>query len=141
MRILVTGVTGFVGGHLAEALLDAGDGEVHGLARRAEWPTELAHLRDRIRLRAADLTDTSAVAAALHDIRPDQIYHLAGFAHNGQSFREPDAAWAGNLTATRSLYDAVARGGETVRIVYVSSGMVYGAVDDPDRPCDESTPL
>src|SRR4051794_4399916 len=141
MRILVTGVTGFVGGHLAEALLAAGDGEVHGVALRAAWPGELAHLSDSVRLHAADLTDASAVEAVLRDARPDQLYHLAGFAHNGRSFREPDAAWAGNLAATLTLYDAVARWGGAVRILYVSSGMVYGAVDDPARPCDESMAL
>src|SRR5439155_15456187 len=101
----------------------------------------LAHLSDRVQLYAADLTDAGAAESVLRDARPDRLYHLAGFAHNGLSFREPDAAWAGNLTATRTLYDAVARGGGRVRILYVSSGMVYGAVDDPARPCDETTPL
>src|SRR5437016_1429371 len=118
MRILVTGVTGFVGGHLVEALLAAGGGEVHGVALRAAWPAELTHLAGRVRLHAADLTDPEAVEAVLREAGPDQLYHLAGFAHNGQSFREPDAAWAGNLTATRTLYDAVARRGCRVRVLY-----------------------
>jgi GDP-4-dehydro-6-deoxy-D-mannose reductase len=141
MRILVTGVTGFVGGHLAEALLAAGGAEVHGLARRAAWPAELSRLAGPVRLHAADLTDGQAVEAVLHAVQPGRLYHLAGFAHNGHSFQEPDAAWAGNLTATRALYGAVARWGGAVRILHVSSGLVYGAVDDPQRPCDESTPL
>src|SRR5688572_22386443 len=98
MRILVTGVTGFVGGHLAEALLAAGGAEVFGLDRRGAWPTELSHLAGPVRLHATDLTDPSAVEPVLRQVRPDQIYHLAGYASNGQSFREPDAAWAGNLT-------------------------------------------
>jgi GDP-4-dehydro-6-deoxy-D-mannose reductase len=140
MRTLVTGVTGFVGGHLAEALLAAGD-EVHGLARRPHWPAELAHLAGCVRLYAADLADATAVEAVLRDARPEHLYHLAGYASNGQSFGEPEAAWAGNLAATRALLDAVARWGGSVRILSVSSGMVYGAVDDPQRPCDESTPL
>src|SRR5438094_224702 len=108
MRILVTGATGFVGGHLTELLLDVGGPEVHGVARRAAWPPEPAHLADPLPLHAAHLTDRARVENVLRDVRPEQIYHLAGYAQTGQSFREPDAAWAGNLGATRTLFDAVA---------------------------------
>ncbi len=141
MRILVTGVTGFVGGHLAEGLLADAGAEVHGLGRHADWPPALAHLAGRVRLHAADLADASRVEAVLRDVRPERVYHLAGYASNGQSFREPDAAWAGNLAASRGLYDAVARWGGAPRILHVSSGLVYGAVDDPERPLDEAAPL
>jgi GDP-4-dehydro-6-deoxy-D-mannose reductase len=141
MRILVTGVTGFVGGHLAELLLDSGGAEAHGVSRRAAWPPELSHLADRVRLHAVDLTDRTRVEAVLRDVRPEQIYHLAGYAQTGQSFREPHAAWAGNLMATRALFDAVAAWGGSPRIVAVTSGMIYGANERPDIPCDESAPL
>jgi GDP-4-dehydro-6-deoxy-D-mannose reductase len=141
MRILVTGVTGFVGGHLAEALLAAGGGEVHGLARRAAWPTTLAHLARDIRLSAADLTDGRAVETVLRAARPDHVYHLAGFADPGASLRDPAAAWAGNLAAARTLYDAVARWGGSPRVLYVSSGHVYGAADESGRPVGEAAPL
>jgi len=141
MRILITGATGFVGGHLAELLLAAGGGEVHAVARSANWPTELAHLADRVRLHAVDLTDRSRVEVVLRDVRPEQIYHLAGYAKSGPSIREPDAAWAGNLTATRALFDAVAAWAGSPRILAVTSGMIYGANERADVPCDESAPL
>jgi GDP-4-dehydro-6-deoxy-D-mannose reductase len=141
MRILVTGVTGFVGGHLAEALLAAGDTEVHGLARQATWPTALAHLARDVRLHSADLTDGSAVESVLRAARPDHIYHLAGFADPGASLHDPAAAWTGNLTATRTLYDAIARWGGSPRVLYVSSGHVYGAADESGRPVGETAPL
>lgn len=141
MRILVTGATGFVCGHLTELLLATGGAEVHGVARRAAWPAELAHLSDRVRLHAIDLTDQSRIEPVLHDVRPEQIYHLAGYAHTGQSFREPDAAWAGNVGATRALFDAVAAWGGSPRVVAVTSGMIYGGNERPDAPCDESAPL
>src|SRR5262245_9414707 len=110
MRILVTGVTGFAGGHLAEALLARG-AEVVGAARRAEWPAAWAHLAGRVGLRACELCDGPGVEALLRDIRPDAVCHLAGYAHVGRSFQEPEAAWAGNLTATLTLYEAVRRWG------------------------------
>src|SRR5581483_2633868 len=117
MRTLITGATGFSGGHLAECLLAAGD-DVHGLARRTEWPAELAHLSTHVPLHAADLLDAERVEAVLAAVRPDRIAHLAGYADAGASFRHADAAWAGNLTATRTLYGAVARWGSRPRILY-----------------------
>lgn len=141
MRILVTGVTGFVGGHLAEELLAAGGADLHGLARRGTWPPEWRHLAGRVPLHAADLCDAVRIEGVLRAVAPDQVYHLAGYSQTGQSFREPDAAWAGNLTATRALYDAVVRWGGRPRIVYVSSGLIYSAGKGPGRPVDEDTPL
>jgi GDP-4-dehydro-6-deoxy-D-mannose reductase len=141
MRILVTGVTGFVGGHLAEVLLAAGGAEVYGVALNPSWPDAVAHLDGSVRLFAADLLDTSATERVLRKLRPDHIYHLAGFADAGASFRDTDAAWAGNLGATRSLYDAIARWGGSPRILYVSSGNIYGTSSNAGLPVDEAAPL
>ncbi len=141
MRILVTGVTGFVGGHLVEALLARPGVEIHGLSRRARWPAEWRHLEGRARLWLCDLADRARLLSCLADVRPEQVYHLAGYAHVGKSFDEPEAAWAGNLTATRTLYDAVARWGGRPRLLFVGSGLVYGDPDEPGRAHDERTPL
>jgi GDP-4-dehydro-6-deoxy-D-mannose reductase len=144
MRILVTGATGFVGGHLVELLVAARGAEVHGLARKGAWPAELSHLNGRVQLHAVDLTDRARLQSVLGDLQPEQIYHLAGYAQSGQSFREPEAAWSGNLAATRALFDAIAALAaevNTPRIVAVTSGMIYGANERPDVPCDESAPL
>jgi GDP-4-dehydro-6-deoxy-D-mannose reductase len=134
MRILVTGATGFAGGWLVETLLARG-AEVVGLSRRAVWPPEWGHLTGRAPVRACDLTDAAALEALLREVRPEQIYHLAGYAQVGRSFEEPDAAWSGNLTATRSLYDATGRWGGRPRILFVGSGLVYG--DASNRPQNE----
>src|SRR5262249_34841146 len=82
-----------------------------------------------------------AVEALLRETAPDQIYHLAGFAQPGRSFNEPDAAWAGNLGVTRTLYDAVIRWGRSPRIVFVGSGLIYGNPVTADAMQNEETPL
>jgi GDP-4-dehydro-6-deoxy-D-mannose reductase len=130
MRILVTGITGFAGGHLAEALLVRPGVELHGVSRRARWPGEWHHLEERVRLWSCDLSDRAGLAAPLEEIRPEQIYHLAGYAHVGKSFQEPDAAWHGNTLATRRLYEAIVHWGGRPRILFVGSGLIYG---DPDK--------
>jgi GDP-4-dehydro-6-deoxy-D-mannose reductase len=140
MRTLVTGCTGFVGGHLIEALL-AADGAVVGLSRGGVWPPELAHLEGRAALHACDSTDAAALERLLRDVQPARIYHLAGYANVGRSFQEPRAAWAGNLTATLALYEAIVASGGRPRVLFVSSGQVYGN-PMPDRPLvDEDAPL
>lgn len=137
MRILLTGVTGFAGGYLAEALLARGETELHGLARRPVWPEQGRHLADRVALHACDLADRAAVEALLRQVQPDRIYHLAGFARTGQSYQEPDAAWADNLGASRNLYEAIIRWGGRPRILHVSSGLVYGDSLSPEAGVDE----
>jgi GDP-4-dehydro-6-deoxy-D-mannose reductase len=74
-------------------------------------------------------------------VRPDRVFHLAGYANTGQSLQEVDAAWAGNLTATLSLYEAVHRWGGRPRILAVGSGLIYGDAAGPDRAADEDCPL
>jgi GDP-4-dehydro-6-deoxy-D-mannose reductase len=139
MRILVTGVTGFAGGHLAEALLARGDAVV-GVDRSGAWPEPLGHLAGRVDLRTCDLCDGNALETLLREVRPEQVCHLAGYARTGRSFEEPDAAWDGNLTTTRRLYDALARWGGRPRVLFISSGLIYGSRGDGPPP-DESAPL
>ena len=141
MRILLTGATGFAGGHLAEALLAKPDVELLGVSSGGEWPSALRHLDGRMPLRRCDLTGPEEFQTLLAEWRPEQILHLAGYAHAGRSFREADAAWKGNLDATRRLFDAVGRWGGSPRIVFVGSGLVYGAPHVSSQACDECYPL
>src|SRR5262245_28713859 len=106
MRILVTGVTGFAGSHLAEALLEQQGAELFGVSRRTQWPDALRHLAGRVSLRGCELCDTFATEAVLRQVQPERIYHLAGYTHTGRAFWDSEVVWASNLTATRRLYDA-----------------------------------
>jgi GDP-4-dehydro-6-deoxy-D-mannose reductase len=141
MRILITGITGFVGGHLTEALRAEGGHTVTGLSRQANWSPTWAHLDGAAELHAGDLLDGPAVERLVRDLRPEWVFHLAGYANPGRSFREPDQCWADNLAATRSLYDAIARSGVRPRILFVSTGLVYGDPDGPEQAFDESAAL
>lgn len=141
MRILVTGASGFAGGHLTELLVSTRASDLAGLGRGTSWPEELKHLQGQVPIESCDLTDRSAVEAVVRRCQPDQIFHLAGYAHAGQSFRESDAAWAGNLTATRRLYEAVERWGGRPRILSIGSGLVYGDPCEADHAHDEQCPL
>jgi GDP-4-dehydro-6-deoxy-D-mannose reductase len=142
MRILVTGGTGFAGGHLVDELAGRSAGEIFGLSRRPAGEQPPEHLAGKLaRLYPCDLADRGALEAVVRDARPDRIFHLAGYARVGRSFQEPDAAWDANLAATRNLYEAILRWGGRPRVLFVSSGLIYGDAVDEEGLIGEDRPL
>jgi GDP-4-dehydro-6-deoxy-D-mannose reductase len=139
MRILITGVTGFAGSYLAEALLADGV-ELHGTSATADAALP-SSLKDRVTIHVGDLTEPAHLSSLLHSTNPEQIYHLAGYASAGQSFQEPEAAWLGNATLSERLFEAVLNWGGAPRILHVSSALIYAPADPPDRPLNESAPI
>jgi GDP-4-dehydro-6-deoxy-D-mannose reductase len=140
MRILITGITGFVGGHLVEALVP-GNHALFGFGRQGVWPPSLSYLAEKAQLIQGELADVPCVDRVLKETRPDWLIHLAGYANPGRSYQESERCWHDNLTATRVLYDALARSEFRPRILYVSTGLIYGEPDEPDGACDEHTSL
>jgi GDP-4-dehydro-6-deoxy-D-mannose reductase len=141
MRILITGITGFIGGHLVEHLSAAGGHALFGVSRDAGWPAPLSHLARHAKLVAAELTDVARVEEVIREAQPEWVFHLAGYANTGGSFRDPERAWSDNLHATRALYEGIARSGLSPRVLFVSTGLIYGEPDRPDQPCDEFNTL
>ncbi|MCS7020498.1 MAG: GDP-mannose 4,6-dehydratase [Gemmataceae bacterium] len=138
MRILVTGATGFVGGHLLERL--AGEQhQLYGLSRRGRWPSELTHLANHVSLLQAELADLPRLEAVLSQVRPEWLIHLAGYANPARSYADTDQCWQDNLHGTRMLYEAIVRTGLRPRILFVSTGLIYGEPDEPGGSCDERT--
>lgn len=141
MRALVTGVSGFVGGHLAEHLLDRGD-QVVGLSRTGTWPKETAHLGRSVRLEACDLTDAGEeLADWVAKKRPEAIYHLAAQANPQASVADPRGTWALNLGGALNLLEAVRLSKVEARVVLVGSGVSYGNPSPENLPVSESCPL
>lgn len=141
MTTLITGATGFVGGHLLEHLLAAGESNLIATNRSAVWPTGLAPLAPSIRLIACDLSHAAAVSELLQTIRPDRIYHLAGFADNRASYTQPEECWKQNVGISLYLFEAAAKIVPHARIVTVSTGLIYGEPDGPNQAYDEASPL
>src|SRR5262249_26108583 len=89
----------------------------------------------------ADLEDPAATEAVLRSVKPGWVFHLAGFADAGKSYFEPANAWAGNLSASLGLYQAIDGCGLRPRILHVSSGLVYGDARPGEPPPTEESPL
>ncbi|HWQ12480.1 MAG TPA: GDP-mannose 4,6-dehydratase [Roseiflexaceae bacterium] len=139
MRVLITGINGFVGGHLAERLLASGRWEVWGLARQPALV--LPHLAGRVRYVAADLTVQDQVVSALESAHPEVIFHLAGQSNVPRSFADPAGTLAANLTAQVFLFQAILRLRQDPLVLVAASNEIYGAVRPADLPLDEETPL
>lgn len=133
MNVLVTGATGFTGGHLARALKQAGH-QVVALARPSSSSAWTKLQADGIEVRSGDLRDAEAVARAA--VGAEVVYHVAAtYRQAGQS---SDAYRAVNVDGTRHVLEgARAAGGR--RVVHCSTGGVHGHITSP--PADEDAPL
>jgi len=142
MRVLVTGVSGFVGGHLAEHLIGAGD-LVVGLSASGRWPDALAHLGRHVRVERCDLAEVAE--ADLADLiarkQPEVVYHLAAQANPQASVADPRGTWALNLGGALNLLEAVKASGLRPRVVLVGSGVCYGNPAPEHMPVAEDCPL
>jgi GDP-4-dehydro-6-deoxy-D-mannose reductase len=139
MRALITGINGFVGGHLAEHLLAETNWQVFGTAR--EPTLQLPALRERVQATQADLRDASAVHELIREVQPDVVFHLAAQAHLPTSFRDPAGTLTTNILMQLHLFEAIRAAAIDPVIVVVCTGEEYGAVQPDEQPVNENTPL
>jgi GDP-4-dehydro-6-deoxy-D-mannose reductase len=130
---LVTGAAGFVGGYLLERL--AGWGPLVGWHRPGSpVPRDSPHTT----WMAVDITDRAAVFGAIEDSRPARVYHLAGAANVGESWRTSGQHLRANALGTHHLLNAVRLTARPCRVLVVSSALIYRP---SDAPLDEGAAL
>lgn len=125
MRALITGGLGFVGRHLGDHLTACGD-EVVALDRHGDP--------------AIDILDAEGTAAVIAETSPDAVYHLAGWADVGGSWRDPRAVLRVNAEGTLNVLEGCRAAG-VERVLSVASADVYGVVTEAELPLDEGAPL
>ncbi|HEY2157226.1 MAG TPA: GDP-mannose 4,6-dehydratase [Isosphaeraceae bacterium] len=141
MRALVTGISGFVGGHLADHLTGMGD-LVVGISASGRWKDREAANR-AARIEPFDLAsgDDAALAELIARKQPEAIYHLAAQANPQASVSDPRGTWALNLGGTLTLLEAVKASGLKPRVVLVGTGVCYGNPPPEFLPVTEACPL
>lgn len=140
MRALITGITGFVGSHLAEFLLSKKE-EVYGTYRWRSPMDNIRHILDKVHLVQCDLTDLNSCIQAVQKIKPSVIYHLAAQSYVPASFHSPRATIEANIIGTLYLLEAV-RINKLDPIIHIcSSSEVYGQVKEEELPITETTPF
>ncbi len=133
MRVLVTGVGGFLGHHLAGRLLDRGHAVIG-----TTWGTS-ADL-SRVELHEVDLLDAAGLGEIVRQAAPEAIIHLAGLSHVGESWQRPADYFQVNVLGTENVLDAAARL-VGCRVLLASSAEVYGLVPEDRQPIAETEPV
>lgn len=143
MNVLITGMTGFVGSHLADYILaNHPDVSIYGLAR---WRSPLDNLKhipdDKIKLHYGDLTDLGSLIRIMGDIKPNVIFHLAAQSFVPTSFNAPVDTLQTNIIGTTCLLEAI-RITKIDPVIHIcSSSEVYGQVKENEVPINENCPL
>jgi GDP-4-dehydro-6-deoxy-D-mannose reductase len=140
MRVLITGITGFVGSHLAEYALAQG-AEVVGTVRTRSRYDHVEDIRRHVRLVETELRDASSVNTLVADVRPDWIFHLAAQSFVQASFNAPAETFTNNVVCQVNLLEAVRAEGLAPRFLVVGSSEEYGLVLEHETPIREDQPL
>jgi len=142
LRVLITGITGFAGSHLAEYCLARGDVEVFGTARWRSRMDNVEDIVDDVTLMDCDLKDSVAVRHCLAEIRPDYIFHLAAQSFVPTSWKAPVETVCTNMVGEINLFEAMRELGlEKTRIQLAGSSEEYGMVYENEVPIKETNPL
>ena len=139
MRALITGISGFVGSHLAEYLLAHTDWQIAGTVYGRH--DNIAHLRDRLTLYPAELSRLEVVRFIVEETRPDYIFHLAAQPISALSRLDPWFTLENNIRAQLNVLEAVVQLKLPSRVLVVGSAEEYGKITPEDLPVDEETPL
>ncbi len=138
MRVLITGIAGFAGSHLAELALQEG-AEVAGTVLPGAHVDNLARTLDAIRTVPCDLTEPGAAGRVLAAVRPDRIFHLAGVSVVGTSWARRAEVLRDNLDGTFQLFEGLRA--TPAPCLLVSSAELYGAVPESLQPISETQPV
>ncbi len=142
MRVLITGITGFAGSHLADYILsEHKDAEVFGFVRWRSRRDNIHHILDRIHLYEADLKDIVSLKKALSQIKPDRIFHLAAQSFVPTSWKCPSETFSINAIGEINLFEAVLGLGMKPRIQIAGSSEEYGLVHPDEVPMTEDNHL
>jgi GDP-D-mannose dehydratase len=140
VRVLITGITGFVGSHMAEYALAQG-AEVFGSSRWRSKTDNIEHLRSRIVLIECDLRDMSSVRALVEIVNPSHVIHLAAQSFVGSSWQAPAETLSTNIISQVNLLEAIRALKLSPRFLTVGSSEEYGLVHEDELPIRETNPL
>jgi len=142
-KAFITGITGMVGSHMLDFLIEHTEWEVHGLIR---WRSPLdnikphlhrANIGDRFFLHYGDLNDPLSIDKAVDNIKPDYVFHLAAQSFPRVSFDAPIDTYNTNINGTQHLLDAIKKFAPSAVVHVCSSSEVFGRVPKEFVPIDE----
>jgi len=145
-KVLITGIGGFVGSHLADYILtEFPNVQVLGLVRWWEPKENIKHILDKIKLCYGDLVDMPSLETILREEKPDVIFHLAAQSYVDFSFLAPITTLETNVIGTANLLETIKKlkfSSDYDPIIQIaSSSECYGQVKENEIPIKESNPF
>jgi GDP-4-dehydro-6-deoxy-D-mannose reductase len=141
MRVLITGITGFAGSHLADHCLELGGLDVYGIVRWRSRTENTDHLEGKIKLLECDLRDATSTRDVIEEIHPDRIFHLAAQSFVPTSWRAPTESLITNVIGQLNVFEAMRKINLKARIQIACSSEEYGMIYDNELPVTEDQPL
>ncbi|MGA7160771.1 MAG: GDP-mannose 4,6-dehydratase [Bacteroidota bacterium] len=126
MKVLITGIGGFAGSHLADYIFSTTHAEVSGVLRDGEKRDNISSHESKIHLYECDIVDFQSIFTILKEAKPDIIFHLAGQPFVPSSFEHTAETFRVNVIGSINIFEAIKAVGISPRIVVVTSGEVYG---------------
>lgn len=139
-KVLITGITGFAGSHLADLFLKK-EYKVYGTTRPRSKTENIDHIKNKLKLYDADLSDSHSLHTVLSRIKPDYIFHLAAQAFVPTSWSSPANTMEVNAIGSIHLFEAIRRARIDPIIQIASSSEEYGLVYKEETPITEDNPL
>jgi GDP-4-dehydro-6-deoxy-D-mannose reductase len=140
MRVLITGISGFIGSHLTEYICSSLQNiEIYGLVRPRTSLQNLSKVLDKVKLYEGDLKDFISVLNVLAEIRPDRIFHLAGQSAVRSSWNLPAETFSVNVLGTINLLEALRELRLNPRILIAGAGEAYGLAFSDELPMKETS--
>lgn len=142
-RAFITGITGMVGSHLADYLLEHTDWEIYGLCRWRSPLDNISHLlphinkKQRVHLVYGDLRDYLSIHEAVNKVQPDYVFHLAAQSYPKTSFDSPLDTLETNVQGTANVLEALRKNNIQAVTHVCASSEVFGRVPKEKLPIDE----
>ena len=141
-KILITGITGFVGSHMADFVLDLKkkEKEVYGIKRyHLSRLDKVKHFFDKISWFDCDLTDPVATEKVILNLNPDKIFHFAAESFVSPSWDHPNRYMQVNYNGTLNILEALRKSKSRAKILIPGSGEEYGELKQSDMPITKNT--
>ena len=140
-KILITGITGFVGSHMADYIFDnKKDVKIFGIKRyHLSRLDKIQHIYDKINWIDCDITDPISVEKLIRKVNPDKIFHFAAESFVSPSWDHPHRYMSVNYNGTLNILEAMKKIGSKAKILIPGSGEEYGLLDSKDMPITEKT--
>jgi GDP-mannose 4,6-dehydratase len=135
----MTGLTGFMGSHLAEYILKLNQNhEIYGITRWRSPKENLCDIINKVKLLEGNLLDLSSIIRIVDSVKPDIIFHLAAQSYVQSSFTSPIETFDVNVIGTANLLEAIRLTKQDPIVHVCSSSEVYGQVTQDDIPIKET---